>query len=81
MENLPRKMEEKQEDFFEEIEVLSLTKDDFVEIVKAQNPNMEHSEILQTKGLNIDHEGKTIVLMRRDIFPEEYMPYLEIHEK
>jgi hypothetical protein len=85
MENSQEKLlskKEQEQDFFEnKIEVLIVPKEEFLSIMKAQNPDTPDEEILQAKGWNFDSEGKTIVLMRNDIFPEEYMPYLEIHEK
>ncbi len=85
MENLqenPLSKKEEQQDFFDnKIEVLIVPKEEFLGIMKAHNPDTLDEEILQAKGWNFDAEGKTVVLMRDDVFPEEYMPYLEIHEK
>ncbi len=73
---------DKYQDFLENrLEVLAVSKEEFLEIMKSRNPEMPEADILQTKGYNFDFEGKTIILMRTDIFPEEYMPYLETHEK
>jgi hypothetical protein len=71
------------EEFFEKyVEVYKVTKDNFVKLVK-QISKTEHSDekILNAKGINSELNGKVIILLRKDIYPEEYMPYLETHEK
>jgi hypothetical protein len=74
--------ESKAEKFFaENIDIVPVSKDEFLEMVKLKFPNKTDEEILQTKGINFDQDGKVIVLMRDDIFPPEYMPYMETHEK
>ncbi len=72
----------KAEDFFaNSIEVVLVSKDEFLERVKLKFLKQDDADILQTKGINFDQDGKTIILLRTDIFPEQYMPYLETHEK
>ncbi len=65
----------------ERIQVLPVSKEEFVDLVKLKYPEMSVEDITQTKGINFDQDGQIIVLLRTDIFPEEYMPYLETHEK
>lgn len=72
----------KAKEFFDSnIEVVPVSKDEFLKMVKNKYPEKKDEEILQTKGINFEHNGQIIVLLRTDIFPEEYMPYLETHEK
>jgi len=69
-------------DFFEsKIVVVSVTKEEFIKVVKNKYPEKKSEDIEQTKGINFEHNGQIIVLLRTDIFPEQYMPYFEIHEK
>lgn len=42
---------------------------------------MKEEEILQAKAFNFDQDGKVIILVRDDIYPKEFLPYLETHEK
>ena len=73
---------EQEKDFFDnKIEVLIVSKEEFLTKMKEEHSDLSDEEILQAKGWNYDSGGKTIVLMRNDIFPEQYMPYLETHEK
>lgn len=67
--------------FADKIEVLPVSKEEFVQMVKSRYPSESEEEILQMKGINFDLEDKTIILMRTDVFPEQYMPYMETHEK
>lgn len=67
--------------FADNIDVVPVSKEEFLEMVKLKYPDKTDEEILQTKGINFDQDGKIIVLMRDDVFPPEYMPYLETHEK
>jgi hypothetical protein len=70
------------EDFFaNKIQVLPVSKNEFLDLVKLKYPEKTNEEILQIKGINFDHDGEVIVLLRTDVFPEKYMPYLETHEK
>jgi hypothetical protein len=50
-------------------------------MVQQKYPDRNEASILQMEGINFDHGDTTVVLVRTDIFPEEYMPYLETHEK
>ena len=72
---------EKERNFFDNIETLSLAKDEFIIKMKEINPSVSEDEILQTKAVNLDHNGKTMVIICRDLFPEKYLPYIETHEK
>ena len=77
-----QKLPTKAQQFFDEkIDVVPVSKEEFLEIVKLKNPDESDDEILQTKGVNFDLGDKTVILMRTDIFPEAYMPYMETHEK
>lgn len=67
--------------FAENIDILLVSKDEFMKMVKLQFPDKTDEEILQTKGINFDYDGKVVVLIREDIFPAEYIPYVETHEK
>lgn len=67
--------------FAENIDAVSVSKEEFVEMMKLKFPDKSDEEILQTKGINFDQDGKVIILMREDIYPPEYMPYMETHEK
>ncbi len=70
------------EEFFDsKIEVYRVTKQNFYNLIKERNPEMDDDKILQAKGTNIEMNGKVVILLRTDVFPEEYMPYLETHEK
>jgi hypothetical protein len=74
--------ETRAEQFFaNNVDVVPVSKEEFLEMVKLKFPDKTDEEILQTKGINFDQDGKVIVLMRDDIFPPEYMPYMETHEK
>ena len=69
------------EEFFSPVVTLPVSKEEFFQIVKNRFPTMEDAEILQTKALNFKEEDTFVVLIRTDIFPEEYLPYVETHEK
>ncbi len=70
------------EDFFStKIETYRLTKDNFYKLIKQRNPEMDDDKIWQAKGVNMEMNGKVIILLRTDKYPEQYMPYLETHEK
>ena len=70
------------EEFFKEkIEVHAVSKEEFLEFMKLMQPKDSDEDILQEKGKNFYIDEETYVLLRKDIFPEEYMPYLETHEK
>src|ERR1700733_11296061 len=73
--------ESKREEFFNKIVAIPVSKEEFLQIGKQNHPEMDDADILQAKGLNFQRNGEIVVLMRTDIFPEKYMPYLEIHEK
>lgn len=75
-------IEEKKKDFFDnKIQVLPVSKEEFCDLVKLKHPELSDEDILQMKGINFDQDSEVIVLLRTDVFPEEYMPYLETHEK
>jgi hypothetical protein len=63
------------------VRTIPVSREEFLELVRLKYPEKTDAEILQTKGINFDQDGVVIVLMRTDVFPEEYMPYLETHEK
>lgn len=69
------------EAFFARVDVLPVSRDEFIELVASKYPEMKDEDITQMKGINFVHDGRVIVLFRTDIFPEEYLPYLETHEK
>ena len=70
------------EEFFDKnLEISRVSREEFIKIVKERNPNMDEDKIIQAKGINFSLNGKTIILLRTDIFPEKYLPYLETHEK
>jgi hypothetical protein len=70
------------EEFFKEkIEVHNLSKDEFLEFIKLMRPDDLEEDILQGKGENFDIDGKIYIFLRKDVFPEQYLPYLETHEK
>lgn len=83
--DLPIEPEElsRAEKFFEEkLVVLEVSKEKFIEILQKNRPNMDTEEILQAKGINFDLGGGMIcILLRTDVFPPEYMPYMATHEK
>ncbi|OGH79283.1 MAG: hypothetical protein A3I74_00080 [Candidatus Magasanikbacteria bacterium RIFCSPLOWO2_02_FULL_47_16] len=82
IDNQPLTEENKAEQFFaNNIDVVPVSKEEFLEMVKLKYPDKTDEEILQTKGINFDQDGKVIILLRDDVFPEEYMPYMETHEK
>jgi hypothetical protein len=69
-------------EFFDnQITVIPASKEEFLQIVRNQKPTETDENILQAKGFNFDKDGHIIVLVRTDVFPEKYMPYLETHEK
>jgi hypothetical protein len=76
-----KKTTEAEEFFANCIEVVPVTKDEFLEMVKLKYPQKSDEEILQTKGINFEQDDQVIVLLRTDIFPKNYMPYMETHEK
>ena len=80
-ENLPAEEETKRKEFFDKIITIPVSKEEFLQIGKQNHPEMEDAEILQTKGLNFEKDGEIVILMRTDVYPEKYMPYLETHEK
>lgn len=70
------------EDFFaNKVEIYKVTKDNFTKLVKERNLSKDDDRISQAVGVNFELNGKVVILLRTDIFPEEYMPYLEAHEK
>ncbi|MEI6581145.1 MAG: hypothetical protein WCO07_03175 [bacterium] len=70
------------EEFFnEKIEVHNVSKEEFLDFIKLMRPEDSDENILQEKGENFDIEDQTYVFLRKDVFPEGYMPYLETHEK
>ena len=70
------------EEFFEKnVEIRHVSKEDFLNIVKGENPEMDDEEIIQMKGINFDKNGKVVILICKDVFPEQYMSYIDIHEK
>ncbi len=70
------------EEFFaNKTEVYRVTKDNFFKLVKQRNPTMDEDKILQAKGINFEMNGKVVILLRTDKYPEQYLPYLETHEK
>lgn len=70
------------EEFFaSKMEIYRVTKENFYKLVKQRNPSMDDDKIFQAKGVNMEMDGKVIVLLRTDVYPEEYLPYLETHEK
>lgn len=77
----PNKVEGPEDFFANRLELLTLSKEDFVEMIKLKYPEKDEAEINQMKGINFDQDGKVIILMRDDIFPKEYMSYMETHEK
>jgi hypothetical protein len=79
--NFSAEQETKREQFFDKIITIPVSKEEFLQIGKQNHPEMEDAEILQTKGLNFEKDGEIVILMRTDIYPEKYMPYLETHEK
>ena len=83
MEQIPKQEKPiSSEEFFnEKIEVHNVSKEEFLEFMKLMNPKDSEEDILQRKGENFDLEGKTYIFLRNDVFPKEYLPYLETHEK
>lgn len=73
--------ENKREEFFNRIVTIPVSKEEFLQIGKQNHPEMDDAEILQTKGLNFEKDEEIIILIRTDIYPEKYMPYIETHEK
>jgi hypothetical protein len=74
--------ESKADKFFaENIDAVPVSKEEFVQMMKLKFPDKSDEDILQTKGINFDHDGRVIVLMREDVYPPQYMPYIETHEK
>ena len=84
MKNFENSITKKEEeiDFLEnKVKVSMVSKEEFLKIMKDEEPSWSDDEILQAKGFNFNKDGQVVVLMRTDIFPEKYLPYLEIHEK
>jgi len=82
MEQIPQGRPISPEEFFEKnINIRSVSRDEFIFIVKKKYPEMTEEQILQTKGMNFDENNKVEILLCKDAFPEQYMPYMEIHEK
>ncbi len=73
--------EAEKKEFFSKIEVKIVLKDEFLSIMKKDFPEKSEEDLLKIKGYNYKKDGKIYVIMRKDIFPEKYLPYLEIHEK
>ncbi|HYV33631.1 MAG TPA: hypothetical protein VE973_02180 [Candidatus Limnocylindria bacterium] len=73
----------KAEEFFQnKLVVLEVSKEEFLEMMRNQNPKDSDEDILQIKGVGIEQQdGQLVILIRTDIFPPEYMPYVETHEK
>lgn len=70
------------EEFFKKIYIEHFSnKEDFLEMMKIKYPDDSEEEILRHKGVNFKHDGKFYIFIRTDIFPEEYIPYVETHEK
>ncbi len=67
--------------FAENIDAVTVSREDFIEMMKLKFPDMTDEEILQTKGINFEQDGRIVILMREDIYPAEYLPYMETHEK
>lgn len=67
--------------FAENVDAVPVSKEEFVEMMRLKFPGKSDEEILQTKGINFDQDGKVVILMREGIYPPEYMPYMETHEK
>jgi hypothetical protein len=67
--------------FLDKLHVIPVTREEFLKIVAQKYPERDSASILQMKGINFDQDNATVVLIRTDIFPEQYMPYLETHEK
>ncbi len=72
---------EKEKDFFDNIETFSLSKNDFITKMRELDPNSSDEEILQMRAINTNLDGKVVVIICKDLFPEKYLPYIEIHEK
>lgn len=70
------------ETFFEQyLEVSFVTTPDFVKRMQLKEPDLSEAEILEAQGYNFDESGKTVILIRNDAFPAEYLAYLATHEK
>ncbi len=70
------------EKFFEEkLMIVDVSKEEFIAIVSRHFPEMSREEIEQAKGINFPLDGKICILLRTDIYPTDYMPYMETHEK
>lgn len=83
MENLQKP--EKQinpEEFFAKIDV-STAPDakTFLELVKKALPKISDEEILAAQAMHFKRDGKVKIVLRSDVRPEEYMPYLKTHEE
>jgi len=68
-----------------QIEVLDVSQDEFLQMVKNQYPDMPEVDILQMKGFHFvlkdNSQDQIIILLRSDVFPKEYLPYLKMHEQ
>ena len=70
------------EEFFaNNVDIRKLSKEEFFSEMKKKFPDMPDDEITQRKASNWKEDGKFFILMRTDVFPSEYMPYMETHEK
>lgn len=67
--------------FSNKIVTLTVPREEFLTIIKNQDPSLSDEDILQAKGYNFDYDGKIIILVREGAFPQKYLPYLETHEK
>jgi hypothetical protein len=67
--------------FNENIETFHVSKEEFLAILKKRNPEIADEDILQGKAEAFDYDGKVVILIRNDIFPDAYLPYVETHEK
>ncbi len=67
--------------FREKLNVVYVDQKEYVRRMQARDPAQPEEKILESNGANFDQDGKTVILIRTDVYPEEYLPYVETHEK
>jgi hypothetical protein len=70
------------EEFFATIDVrVASNAEMFLVMVKKFLPKIPDGEILAAQAMNFKRDGKVKIILRSDVRPDEYMPYLLTHEE
>lgn len=67
--------------FKNKLSISTLSREEFISRMRLHDPQMSDEEILEAQGYNFDEDGKTVIIIREDAYPKEYIPYIETHEK